>query len=191
MLKKLFKEIKTDLQTIEQRFFYPGHSINDCNRCFDIIERKRRTAGCLYTPDDYINLISSAKQSKPAFEVYKMTENDFFSNEHLLNFMNDVTADRDKIAWLNVKSIIYDRSEMSTVRVNYFNQNYGHIEFHDEFHTADSFNSTVNLISKSKYDDLMKTLKYIPEEKHPFFESIKYDVNLIDADFVLASHEEQ
>lgn len=52
MLGKIFDYQESELQSIEQRFFFPGHSKNDCNRCFDTIERKIKASQNLHTPDD-------------------------------------------------------------------------------------------------------------------------------------------
>lgn len=69
------------LETIEQQFFFPGHSRNDCDRCFEMknncLEASNSTSD-LFTP----KVISSSKQKKPKFEVSNMTSTDFYSVQH-------------------------------------------------------------------------------------------------------------
>lgn len=44
MLKKVGDYRKeVNLETIEQRFFFNGHDSNDCNRCFDAIDKQKKS----------------------------------------------------------------------------------------------------------------------------------------------------
>lgn len=73
------------LETIEQQFFFPGHSRNDCDRCFEMknncLEASNSTSD-LFTPKDWIELISSSKQKNPKFDLSNMTSTDFYSVQH-------------------------------------------------------------------------------------------------------------
>lgn len=187
ILGKLFDYTTDELQTIEQRFFFSGHSANDCNRCFDTIEKKIKTSHNLFTPDDWVQLVSSCKQSNNNFNVNKMCSKDFVSTKGLKMVIKE-----DDINWANVKSIICSRSEPSKIRLKYFNQDIEKIVPLYELNCAQklTYKHTNELaISKAKHDDIAtKTLKCIPPEKREYYQNIQYDAALKDEEFALASH---
>lgn len=204
MLQKVF-DYQSSLDTIEQRFFYPGHDTNDCNHCFDFINRKKKSTENVFAPNDWITLISSAKQTDPKFKVNEMKANEFFSTELLSKFMvgEKMDTDEEKINWPNVKKIIYNRSEPHTLQISYFDLNgISHQNSNQTFNwlKADElteFRSTPLIaylhgkcISKSKFTDLQKILQFIPEENHTFYKSIEYDENSNDLDFAFASFDQ-
>lgn len=186
ILGKLFDYTTDELQTIEQRFFFPGHSANDCNRCFDTIEKKIKTSHNLFTPYDWVQLISSCKQSNN-FTVNKMCSKDFVSTRELKMVIRE-----DEINWSDVKSIIYSRSEPSNIKLKYFDSDIEKIFTLYELDCAQILtykHENELAISKAKHDDIAtKTLKCIPPEKREYYQNIQYDVELKDEDFALASH---
>lgn len=188
MLRNLFDNAKNDLQSIEMRFFSQGHSTNACNRCFDFIEKKIRKSEGLFTLDDWIQFISSLKQSNRNCNVIQMCSDDFFTVDL---FMDHEIF--EKINWSDVKSIIYDRSELSTLRLKYFSREPEEIIPIDKqnYELLLAYNKKMgNAISKSKHDDLMnKTLKYIPTEKHTYYQTLQLGDSLIDKDFAFASYD--
>lgn len=188
MLRNLFDNVNIDLQSIELRFFSQGHSKNDCNACFDLIDKKLKTSESLFTPDDWIQFISSIKQLKRNFNVIKMSSDDFFSAG--LFMQHEIF---EKINWSDVKSIIYDRSELLNLRLNYFSRDSEEIVPIDKqnYELLMAYNKEIgNAISKAKHDDLInKTLKYIPSEKHPYYETLQLDDSPIDEDFAFASYD--
>lgn len=189
-LVKILKERK-DLQTIEQRFFFPGHETNDCTRCFDKIEKKIKTTERLFAPSEYISLISEVQRLK--FTVVKMSNRDFFA----IQFMPKSTESENQLDWTDVKSVIYDRGDPMKLRLNYFNRNSEEIYTFDEkswkeFDDMDLIfsNKTGIAISKLKYDDLvLKTLKYIPSQHHDYYTSIPF-TEAEKHDYVLAQNDE-
>lgn len=168
MLRKFFDYYNNDLVTIEQRFFYSGHSANDCNRCFETINKQIKTKNTefgIFVPNDWVKLISSAKKSDPKFDVISMTENDFYSVKKLESIVGNakIPANEIKINWSNnLKSIICNRSEPITLRINYFNQETEEImnllneNNINDFRTSRFAYSSKggNAINKSKFDDL-------------------------------------
>lgn len=142
----------------------------------------------MFTPSDWIELILSAKQTEPKFELIKMGEKNFYSVDHLVKFVDSTNID-----WFDVKSIIYHRSEPSTLRLSFFSQRSDeNINLLSKDDLITSQNTKVsskakNLISKSKFEDLQKVLKFLQFDRYSFFESIKYDDSLTDKDFALAT----
>lgn len=191
-LVKILKERK-DLETIEQRFFFPGHDTNDCSSCFDKIEKKIKLTERIFAPSDYITLISSAKAKDPAFNVIKMSDRDFF----FIKSLPKSTTSENQIDWSDVKSVIYNRADPMRLHLKYFNHDSEEIFTFDEkswneFEKTDLVynNNNCVAITKLKYDDLvLKTLKYIPLEHHAYYTSIQFS-EAENADYVLASHDE-
>lgn len=188
MLGKIF-DYRNDyeLETIEQRFFFPGHSSNDCNRCFDTLEKKMKTTQSLFTPDDWIELISSCKQSNQNFNVHKMSNKDFLSTDAIMSYR---TA--EEVSWADVKGVTLIRSEPLNIRAKYFSQNTEQIIPLYKSNCGEMLiykNANGLAISKRKYDDLIaKTLKSLPAEKRLYYENIQHDANLQDNDLALASY---
>lgn len=95
MLKKVGDFLKGySLKTIEQRFFLRGHDSNDCNRCFEAIEKQIRATLMnknLSSPTEWCQLISSIKQNNSQFTVINMTEKNFYSVAKLMQFVIDET----------------------------------------------------------------------------------------------------
>lgn len=189
-LVQIMKE-RRELQTIEQRFFFPGHDTNDCSCCIDKIEKKIRATERVFTPNDYITIMSSTKKTDPIYTVVQMASHDFYAIELLPN------STTNQIDWTDVKSVVYNRNEPMLLRLNYFSCDSEEILTFDEkswneFHKTELVISNMNgiAISKQKYDDLvLKTLKYIPSEYHAYYTSIKFD-EAQNADYVLASNDE-
>lgn len=148
MLKKLVDLNKdSDLTTIEHNFFLKGHDLNDCDRCFDFIEKKKKSVNNIFSPTEWVDIISSAKKSDPKFNVIKMTVNDFILAS---NFMNEnLLADEKQINWMSRKD--------------------------------------GNFISREKFDNLQKNLKYIPTEHQIYYQSLEFKDDIIDKDYALAS----
>lgn len=129
MLKKICDyQNSSKLETIEQRFLLIGHDSNDCNKCFEAIDRRIKVQQArgeyLYTPNDWVELISSAKQSQPPYTVINMTSKEFFSVSQLLNF---VTSEKhfvngEKIFWTKISNIKYTLSEPLKLSVCYANR---------------------------------------------------------------------
>lgn len=186
MMKTVFDYHTSELESIEQRFFIPGHSTNDCNRIFDLLEKKIKISCSLFTPDDWIELMSSVRYSKRQCEVNKMCTQDFLSVEAMMQKIKSV-----EINWSDVKAIICNRSEPLSIRVKYSSRNTEEIIplYASISRPMLIYNEKGISIPKAKYDDLIKkTLKCVPKEKQAYYENIQFDVNLTDEDFALASY---
>lgn len=187
-LVKMLKERK-DLQTIEQRFFFPGHETNDCSRCLEKIEKKIKSTEKIFAPKDYITLLSDVEK-KSKTTVVQMSTRDFYS----IQFM---PTNENELDWTDVKSVIYNRADPMKLQLNFFNRDSEEIFTFDEkswkqFDDMDLVfsNDTGIAISKLKYDDLvLKTLRYIPTEHHAYYTSIPFD-EAEKYDYVLALNDE-
>lgn len=63
---------------VQHKFPIPGHTFLDCDRDFGIIEKAKRATPAVYLPDQWIQLISTAKRNQP-FQVTSMTRDMFHS----------------------------------------------------------------------------------------------------------------
>lgn len=65
LLKKYLHDLTSDEPTevITQKYFVSGHSYNSCDRCFGIIEKKRKTSSGIYTPSHWVDLIRNSKKN--------------------------------------------------------------------------------------------------------------------------------
>lgn len=198
MLKKICdysQEFKSTI--IEQRFFLSGHDSNDCNWCFEAIDKQRKTASNLFTPDDWIKIIASTKRGNTSFVVSKMTENNFFSVEKLIKLMinENCCANGQQIHWSKILNITYTPSDPWNLCVSHINKEY--LVYLLSSQDVDEFRRTRlvysskggNVISKTKYDNLQMNLKYIPDDHHPYYNAIKFSADLSDQDFALASYD--
>lgn len=176
-----------------------GHDSNDCNRCFDAIDKQKKQyyekEDYLYGPDDWNELISWSKLTNPRFNVTNMTGNDFFSVDKLMNFFisENHSANGEKIDWSQISSITHTLSEPLQLFVRYAsNETAAYLHSNqdvDEFrktHLVYS-NKGGNTISKPKFDSLQIHLNYIPTQYHDFYKSIEFRESTGE-DFSLASY---
>lgn len=201
MLKKIY-DYPNDLNltTIEQRFFLKGHDSNDCNRCFEAIEKQKKNhqqkEEFLYAPNEWSELIASAKQTDPRSTVINMTEKDFFSVKQLMNFLlsEKHSANGDEIYWSKISNITYTLNEPLNLCVRYIDEEpviylLSHQDT-DEFRRTKLVYSNMagNAISKAKFENLQKNMKYIPNGCHEYYNNMKYIDGNMDRDFALASY---
>lgn len=190
----------SNLIEIEQRFFLEGHDSNDCNRCFESIEKEinihQKKEENVYAPSEWIELIASAKQTEPRFDVTNMTVNDFFSVKQLLSLLisEKHSANGEEIFWRKVSNITYASNEPLNLCVRYTSDEtavflLSHQES-DEFRRTKLVysNKEGNKISKAKFNNLQMNLKYVPTGCHEYFKSVKFEDNNLDKDFALASY---
>lgn len=201
MLKKIcdYRNNST-LVSIEQKFFIKGHDSNDCNKCFEAIDKQIKNYQSkekyLYTPNDWMDLISSAKQSEPRFTLINMTTNDFYSVAHLMKFVisEKHSSSGEEILWPKISNITYTLNEPFKLSVCYADKEATvHLlsnQDNDEFRKTKLIysNKGGNAISKAKFDKLQKYLEYIPIAEQEYFKSIKFKESDSDQDFVLASY---
>lgn len=123
-----------------------------------------------------------------------MEESDFVSSAELqsliINRRKNVNG--DKINWFDFRRIIYRREEPFFLTISCANNEEQKISLKKKNVNDDSL-AECNMpclfpggraISNKKHADLMHLLKYIPQDRHAFFEQLKCDDN---EDYGLAS----
>lgn len=92
-------------------------------------------------------------------------------------------TDGDKINWLKIRAFQYRKDEPYALRMRLTDGNLHVVNIKKKNHDGESLAmcdlSSLypdgNAISKLKYGDLMKMLKYVPAEHHDFHINLKHD----------------
>lgn len=185
------------LLSIQQKFFIPGHSFNNCDRSFAIIETQKKYTENIFVPDDWVRVISNAKKVDPKFTVTTLNSSDFYSLEILTKLIvnRKTSIDDQKINWFDIRKIINRTEKPFSLIVEMNNeeheQNISKRNVSEQvFKEAVLNNSEPKIISEEKYKDLMALLKFIPEHHHAFYKSLIYNTK-IKTDYGLATFEEE
>lgn len=198
LLKKLLTSL-VNVTTIIQKFFISGHSYNSCDRCFGIIDKQRRVTQDIFLPKHWKNVIRIAKKRDPKFEVVEMSRNDFYWSDKLLKLIvNRKISDANvKFNWHHIQSI---KNIKDQPFVMYITQSQPDDELKVNLHKKDVIqsmfidleleNSPEKKISKEKYDDLIKLLKYIPMEFHEFYKNLQHSGDTV-GDYSLADSSDE
>lgn len=188
-----------DLESIEQRFFSPGHTKNKCDRSFIRIEDERRKLEDLYVPGDWMDLIKKSKTSHPEFKVTEMNHNHFFSSEILEKLIDSkkLMADGKKIKWHEFRTIKYNKSDHNPFKFMATGDSSSEFELKRTAPINFNLFRSIKLdllypdgraISKQKYDDLLSLLNYIPSDHHNFYKTLKHTQSSVK-DYALASRQ--
>lgn len=65
------------LETIIHRYPEPGHSFLPCDRCFGLIEQKKRKIERVFLPETYQNIVKETCPSK--FNIINVTQHDIWN----------------------------------------------------------------------------------------------------------------
>lgn len=187
MLKHLLDSWPHDkLNSIEQRFFIPGHAENDCNVSSRLIEKRKNETENIFVPADCLKIITESKTKYPKFIVIEMQSSDFLSLAPLVNMFggNENLIEIKKIDLSKQQKIIFDRTDPLMMKF---------INYDSGASTPDAFplcGSVVNRfsdihlpvlfpdgreISKKKFDDLQELSQFIPTEYHAFFKDLEFN----------------
>lgn len=202
MLKKFLSMWdQPELTSIEQHFYVSGHSYNSCDRSFALIENQKKKTEDIYVQQHWVNVIRQSKKKDPKFIVIEMAKEDFFSSKPLEALITNrkVSTTGEKINWLKVQKIIYERySPFMLDFVDYGADNAVPISLQKRG-TTQQF-SQIKLphlypefrrIGYPKYKDLQKLLQYIPDKYHAFYQSLQHDSSNSITDYSLANRESE
>lgn len=202
MLKKFFSIWNhNDLKIIEQRYFMPGHSYNSCDRSFGTIEKQKQITENIFTQQHWVNLMRQAKKTEPKFIVTEMEQNDFFSSKPLeqliVNRKKSVSG--EKINWFNIQKMVHKREnpfELSVFKYSVGENLPANISLKRNRIPGDfSTTKLVQLfdeprqISRLKYKDIQHLLKFVPEQYHWFYRSIRFTDDDSERDYALAARQ--
>lgn len=189
ILKKFLDEWTHSNLVIEQRYFIVGHSYNSCDRCFGLISTQSKITENIFIPQHWIQTIRQAKKSDPLFVVNEMKKEDFLSSVPLEKMIvnRKKSTSGNRISWNNFQTIIYDKKSPFILKFREFSRNEApviEVSWKKRGITRNFAEADLPLlyphgraIDKKKYDDLIQSLNYVPENYHDFFKTLKYDTN--------------
>lgn len=167
---------------IHQYFPIRGHSFLQCDRNFGTAKRKIRRKDRIYTPDEYVELIATAKRNK-----YNVTQ---VNRENILDFKNwwpkyykrtSISQDKStKFSISKYRHIVYS-APVGYVTVSDFIDGVIKHTFllrkpirnnETEYLPTQHAYSTNIPINFKKINDLRKLLGYIPDEHKPFYDEL-------------------
>lgn len=202
MLKHLLDSWQHEkLNSIEQRFFVPGHAENDCNVSFRLIKRQKDKTENIFISDDCVKIISESKKKSPRFIIKEMQSSDFLSLDPLVDMFGgkENLNEIKKINLSKQQKIIYDRGDPLTMKFIEYNSGSPKSATFQLFGTNVSKFSDIHLpvlfpdgreISKKKFDDLQELSQFIPIEHHTFFKNLKFNPeNNSEPDFAFSLRE--
>lgn len=192
MIKKILESWPhSELQSIEQRFFFSGHSYNSCDRCFGTIEKQKRITEMIYVPEHWANIIAQAKKNEPKFTVVEMVKDDFLSCKEIEKIITNrkKSINNEKINWMTFQKIINIRnspfdlifekysSEQPAQQIQVYLRKRGKNSESITFSNAEftPLYEKSRPIARKKYDDLLKLIEYIPSQFHTFFTTLEYE----------------
>lgn len=177
------------IEKIDLKFFMPGHSFSSCDQDFGMIEREKKHHPHIFHPDDWVDVIKSAKKKKPKFVVHTMTSVNFFSTKALEEDITNrkVSADKDKVEWLKIRWIQLRKDEPKKMfyKYNYIVDSEELFSVVDlakksgrgrpsrEFPSPTLLYPKGKVITKEKKKDLIDLMKYVPPQHHNFYHSLQ------------------
>ena len=165
---------------------YSGHSFLPNDRDFGSIEQKKRQVQTVYVPQQWYELVRTARRHKP-FVVKEMKQSDFKSFQdvraHMVN--RKTNTDGEKVSWLKIQSMRFHRehpcqmkykhslSEMEAWKTVDFQKRGRGRPVDLKRIQLPSLYESAREISKAKFDDLMQLLSYVPPVHHRFYHLLK------------------
>ena len=196
----LFMVESGHFDSITHKFFVPGHSMMDSDRDFGIIEKKKRKVQYVYTHEDWVSLIESAKTKNP-FKVLKM------GKEHLKN-LDDIEklyvkrkkrSDGDKLYLSKVSCVRLSRDRPGVLQFKYtYNPSINIWKYVDvnrkasapalEVDALPSKYPSGRAIKAEKKKDLNSLLHFVPPCHHPYFNDILADKSQKEEDYLVSEN---
>lgn len=198
MLKKILTESR-NIREIEQKYFVSGHSKNNCDRMFGLIEKQKKITENIFVPNNWIDVIRQAKKKEPLFSVVKMECLDFYSSTDLTNLITNrkITKQRIKINWHDIDTIINYKNDIFSLHIKRKGDPFVHqIDIRRKHVTNNQFREIIlehtslngRFIKREKYNDLISMFRFIPSTFHSFYTNLKTDDQI--EDYELASESE-
>lgn len=112
-----------DVDLVQHKFFISGHSYNDADKDFGLIERAKPESG-VFVPSQWADVVRGAKKGKP-FIVNQVTLNDFFNIKPLKKLIVHRKKDTEgnKVRWLKMAIIELRREFPKSIFFKYSHEN--------------------------------------------------------------------
>lgn len=178
----------TDIEYIDHNFLESGHSYLPNDSDFGDIERAAKYHPNVYIPDEWCTIVKDAR-AKHRFEVIQMNKEQFIATSNLEAALvnRKKTIDGEKVEWLRMKHIHFEKKKPLKMFFKYSHSNdeeYKVVDMAHKRRSKDPRNideEPVALypngrgISKEKMMDLKSLLPFVPPIHHRFYKSLRVD----------------
>lgn len=165
---------------IDHKFLCSGHSYLPCDQDFGLIEKSKKNYPNIFIPDDWHQVIKSARKKQP-FVVIPMTTTEFYSTRKLeTNIVRRTkSVGNIKVEWLKIQWLRFENENPFTIKYKYCNDET--VEFNilnikkrtsQRITTMDTLYPQGNEISMDKKRDLIQLLPFIPPIYHNFYQEL-------------------
>ncbi|XP_072394757.1 uncharacterized protein [Diabrotica undecimpunctata] len=115
-LLKLVQDPEMKATSIDHKFLTSGHSYLPNDADFGVIETKAKKKEFIYGPEDWINLVATAKKTN-SFQIIEMKREEFLSTRMLENSIINRKIDTTggKVNWLNIKWLKYYKNKPESI----------------------------------------------------------------------------
>lgn len=161
-----------NIKIIDLKFMESGHSYLEADSMHATIERARRHK-TIYNTREWALLFSCARIHPNPYKVITLNHNDFYDLEKLVNLMvhnTTVNIEKEKVNWLKIKWMRFDKSEPNIMQYKYGLQD-------TEFKRLDISKKKTAGRKKNWSSDCLLCVKY--PDKLPISEDKKKDLNTL------------
>lgn len=167
------------IEEIDHKFLVSGHSYLPCDQDFGLIEKNKKFYKEIYVPNDWLEVIKTARKKQP-FKIIRPTASDFFSSKSLeKNITNrKISVRNTKVEWLKIQWLKFHKLHPFSIFYKYSNNE----EVHFEEVNVKKKKSEVIIqkldalekptIAEKKKKDLLELLQFIPPVHHTFYSNL-------------------
>ncbi|KAJ4429628.1 hypothetical protein ANN_21829 [Periplaneta americana] len=187
-LLKLVNDTEMQVEIIDHKFMVSGHSFLPNDADFGLIEKAASKTQYVYGPEDWFNVVKSAKRKEPKFEVIVMKRDNFISTNSLEQAITNrkQTIDGYEVNWLKIRWMRYERGMPFTMRfkerlselvefskVNFMKKRKGN-KLHSLAHVhQELLYKNQRLVTNEKKKNMLDLLKFIPPLHHAYYKNLQ------------------
>ena len=179
----LVNDSDLNIKKVTHRYLWSGHSFlpNDTN--FSHIEKKKKHAVGIYSPEEYVEMMKNERKTKK-FHVHKMESKDFFQAKKLTESLANRRVDEDGEVFSSNKihEMVYEEGLTGFLfRYNFSEERVRKVDLTKRNLAINSLRSMALAnpngvrINWLKYKDRMQLLKFIPQVYHDEYKAIRHD----------------
>lgn len=169
----------TNIKTVDHRFLITGHSFNECDKNFGLIEmKKKRTDRDFYVPSDWRQLISRTSQK---FIVVDMKEEDFVNLDVLQTYFKNTVPGIRSMHWLRFdknhpdtlffkKNVAGGLTQFETYSMKLVRRGRGRPAILPDLPVE----TKVSFIKEAKFKNLIELLQFVPPVYHQFYRNLPH-----------------
>ena len=174
----------SSIKSITHRFFESGHSQNENDSVHARIERAKKGLQ-IFVPEQYHMLVQTARRTKSPYRVIPMTKTMFYDFHLMATSLKNFSVDENgnKVEWLRINEFCIHKDHPYKVKFKYFHSD-------ATYETLDLIRKQRGkppqlklsqmkrncVISKAKFDDLMKLVRknLIPKTYEAFYQKLPH-----------------